>query len=92
MMLSLDDDLEKIKELEKTIKENNIYFEKIKEHLNKYESDINHLKLKLADIEEISKVSLTLLLVSYNYNNSLNYIIFSIISGFLIYKSMVSCT
>ena len=87
-MLSLEEDLEKIKELENTIKDNKSDFEKIKEILNKYESDINHLKLKLADIQEISKVSLTLLLVSYSYNNPLNHIIFSIISGFLIYKSI----
>jgi septal ring factor EnvC (AmiA/AmiB activator) len=89
MLLSLEEDLEKIKELENTIKENDKNFEKIKEILNKYESDINCLKVKLADIQEMSKVLLCLIMVSYSHNNPLNNIIFSIMSGFLLYKSIL---
>jgi hypothetical protein len=65
-MLSLEEDLEKIKELENKIKENNNY-DKIIEILNKYEIDIKILKIKLADIQQISKMSFTLLLVSYSH-------------------------
>jgi len=89
-MPSLEEDLEKIKELENTIKNNDKNFEKIKEILNKYESDINCLKTKLADVQEMSKISLILILVSFSDNNNLiNNIIFSIMSAFLFYKSIL---
>lgn len=90
MMPSLEEDLEKIKELENTIKNNDKNFEKIKEILNKYESDINCLKIKLADVQEMSKISLILILVSFSDNNNfINNIIFSIMSAFLFYKSIL---
>jgi hypothetical protein len=66
-MLSLEEDLEKIKELENKITENNNNYDKIIEILNKYEIDIKILKIKLADIQQISKMSFTLLLVSYSH-------------------------
>jgi hypothetical protein len=52
-MLSLEEDLEKIKELENKITENNNNYDKIIEILNKYEIDIKILKIKLADIQQI---------------------------------------
>jgi hypothetical protein len=55
-MLSLEEDLEKIKELENKITENNNNYDKIIDILNKYEIDIKSLKLKLADIQQISKM------------------------------------
>jgi DNA repair exonuclease SbcCD ATPase subunit len=86
-MLSLEEDLEKIKELENTIKTNNDDFQKIKEILNKYEIDINEYKSKLANIQEMSKLSLTLIILLYSYDNPINHLLFSILSGYLIYKS-----
>lgn len=86
-MLSLEEDLEKIKELENTIKTNNDDFQKIKEILNKYEININEYKSKLANIQEMSKLSLTLIILLYSYDNPINHLLFSILSGYLIYKS-----
>jgi archaellum component FlaC len=87
-MLSLDEDLEKIKELENTINDKNNDFQKIKEILNKYETDINLLKTTIENIKEFSHVSLTLILMSYSYENPIHHIIFSIFSCILIYKSI----
>lgn len=88
-MLSLEEDIEKIKELENTINNNNNDFKIIKDILNKYESNINDLKQKIGNLQELSQLSFLLIILSYDYNNPLNHIIFSILSGFLIYKSAI---
>lgn len=82
-MLSLEEDLEKINELENTIIKNDNNFKYI---LNKYECDINNFKERITNIEFYLKLTLILIFITHNYEDIITECIFTSISVFLAYK------
>jgi hypothetical protein len=82
-MLSLEEDLEKIKELENIIAINDDNFKNI---LNKYDNNINKLNSKIYEMQYLSKLIVVLVMISYNYNNIFIHFMYTILSAIIIYK------
>jgi hypothetical protein len=82
-MLSLEEDLEKIKELENTILTNDNNF---KELLEKYNNNINKLRIKISELQYYSKIIYIIILLSHKYDNIITECIFITLSSFLAYN------